>query len=223
VVQLAAQTLQAFFTGGGSAREHAEYPLKEVELRAPVLHPPNVRVFAGFERHDRPFFSFRTSGQILGPEEEVRYPDGTTELDFGLGVAAVIGADGAIAGLTVANDWTARDLERIERAEGFGPSKSKDFALSIGPWLVTVDELDGSGGRLTARVNSDERQTADLGELAHPWQELAEYAARNTSLRPGDLLVCSAAGSDGPWLKPGDIVELEHERVGLLRNRISAA
>ena len=144
VIQLAAQTLQAFFTGGGGAREHAEYPLADVDLRPPVLHPPSVRVFSAFERHETPFFSFRNTAPIYGPEERVPYPDGTSELDYGLGIAAVIGADGAIGGLTLANDWTARDLERAEREAGFGPSKSKDFALSIGPLLVTQDELDGA-------------------------------------------------------------------------------
>src|SRR5262245_35647268 len=156
VVQLAAQTLEAFFTGGGGAREHAEYPLSAVELRPPVLHPPNVRVFSALERHEPPFFSFRPTGPVFGHESDVPFPAGTAELDIGVGIAAVIGADGAIGGITLANDWTARDLERAERASGFGPSKSKDFALSIGPVLVTPDELDGTGV-VQARVNGVER------------------------------------------------------------------
>src|SRR6476660_5617923 len=129
IVQLAAQTLQAFFTGGGGAREHAEYALADCDLLPPVLHPPGVRVFAPFERSATPFFSFRNTAPILGPEAEIPYPEGTNELDYGLGVAAVIGAGGAVGGFTVANDWTARDLARAEREAGFGPSKSKDFAF----------------------------------------------------------------------------------------------
>src|SRR6266540_3038543 len=99
IVQLAAQTLQSFFTGGGQAREHAEYPLDDVLLRAPVLRPPSVRDFYAFE----------------------------------LEVAAIVGAEGAIGGFTVMNDWSARDLQRVEMKVGLGPAKGKDFATSIGP------------------------------------------------------------------------------------------
>ena len=218
VIQLAAQTLQAFFTGGGGAREHAEYPIGEVDLHAPVLYPPAVRVFAPFERGDTPFFSFRSPFPVLGPEDELAYPEGTSELDYGLGIAAVIGADGAIGGFTVANDWTARDLARVERGAGFGPSKSSDFAFSLGPVLVTPDELEGT--RLLARVNGEERCGLDLRELVHPWPELVAHAGRNLELRPGDVLVAGAAGAAGPPLQPGDVVELDAEGIGILRNRI---
>ena len=222
VVQLAAQTLEAFFTGGGGAREHAEYPLDEVEFRPPVLHPSSVRVFSALERHDAPFFSFRNTGPVFGHEAEVPYPAGTAELDLGLAVAAVVGADGAIGGVTLANDWTARDLERAERASGFGPSKSKDFALSLGPVLVTPDELEGTA-RVRARVNGEGRGGFDLEALAYSWRELAEHAARNTELRPGELLVCTAGQTGEPWLEPGDVVELELAAVGVLRNAVAPA
>jgi fumarylacetoacetate (FAA) hydrolase len=219
VVQLAAQTLEAFFTGGGGAREHAEYPLAEVELRPPVLRPQSVRVFSAVERSDQPYFSFRNTGPIFGHEDEVPYPAGTDELDVGLAVAAVVGADGAIGGVTLANDWTARDLERVERESGFGPSKSKDFALSIGPVLVTPDEL-GDGGGAVARVNGEERARLDLGGLVYEWGELVEHAGRNTRLRPGELLVCSAASGGPPWVRSGDVVDLSHAAIGVLRNRV---
>src|SRR6476661_8517948 len=111
VIQLAAQTLQSFFTGGGTAREHAEFPLAEVDLRPPVLHPPSVRDFMAFEQHlvnarrgsgreiprewyELPVFYFSNPGAIFGPEDDVPYPDGTEQLDYELEVAAVIGADG---------------------------------------------------------------------------------------------------------------------------------
>jgi fumarylacetoacetate (FAA) hydrolase len=220
VVQLAAQTLEAFFTGGGGAREHAEYPLAEVEFRAPVLHPANVRVFSARERGEVPFFSFRPTGPVFGHESDVPVPSGTAELDVGLAVAAVIGADGAIGGVTLANDWTARDLERAERASGFGPSKSKDFALSLGPVLVTPDEL--ADGFAVARVNGEERGRLALDELTWSWQELADHAARNTTLRPGELLVSGVPVGE-PWLNAGDLVELELAGVGVLRNRLVAA
>ncbi|HSS72860.1 MAG TPA: fumarylacetoacetate hydrolase family protein, partial [Gaiellaceae bacterium] len=161
VIQLAAQTLQSFFTGGGSAREHAEYPLEDVLLRPPILQPPAVRDFYGFEQHVRaaralrgqevpaewyqqPVFYFSNPAAILGPEDEVPYPDGTAELDYELEVAAIIGLDGQLGGFTVMNDWSARDLQRLEMKVGLGPAKGKDFATSLGPVVVTPDEFDGS-------------------------------------------------------------------------------
>jgi fumarylacetoacetate (FAA) hydrolase len=220
IIQLAAQTLQAFFTGGGGAREHAEYALAGVELRAPVLYPPTVRVFSPWESGDRPFFSFRSPSPVLGPDEELRYPAGTNELDFGLALAAVIGAGGEIGGFTLANDWSARDLAREERAAGFGPSKSSDFGLSLGPVVVTPDEAPA--GRLVARVNGEERLGADLRLLVHAWPDLVAHAARNAELRPGDLLVARAPGpGNGPSLVPGDVVELEAEGIGVLSTKIA--
>ncbi|HVN60839.1 MAG TPA: fumarylacetoacetate hydrolase family protein, partial [Gaiellaceae bacterium] len=161
VIQLAAQTLQAFFSGGGTARHHAEYPLAEVELRAPVLYPPSVRDFYAFEQHVKtareargsqvpkewyeiPVFYFSNPAAIYGPEADVPYPEGTQELDYELEVAAIIGAEGRIGGFTVMNDWSARDLQRAEMRVGLGPAKGKDFATSLGPIVVTPDEFDGS-------------------------------------------------------------------------------
>jgi fumarylacetoacetate (FAA) hydrolase len=219
VVQLAAQTLQAFFTGGASARSHAEYPLEACDFRPPVMHPPSVRVFAGLEPHEKPFFSFVSPYPIVAPEDEIAYPLGTDELVFRAAVAAVVGADGAIGGFTLANLWTARDLARAERAAGFGPSKSCDFGLSLGPVLVTPDESPAD--LLVACVNEQERESADLGALVFPWDDLVAHAAANTALRPGDLLLAAAPMSDGPPLVPGDIVELEREGIGVLRNRVA--
>jgi len=225
VIQLAAQSLEAFFTGGGSAREHAEFPLDAVELRPPVLRPPSIRLFDAFDPHDPPGFAFGNTASIYGPDEEIPYPAGVAALDFELEVAAMIGAEGAIAGFTILNDWTARDLERAERARGLGVAKAKDFAVSIGPVLVTVDEFDATAGALVARVNGEEVASGDLGALAHPWDRLRSAAAHNTLLRPGDLLASGAfhvppGGEPLGGLRPGDLVELEVEGIGVLANRI---
>jgi 2-keto-4-pentenoate hydratase/2-oxohepta-3-ene-1,7-dioic acid hydratase in catechol pathway len=218
IVQLAAQTLQAFFTGGGGAREHAEYALAECDLRPPVLLPPSIRVFRPFERGETPFFSFRSPFPVLGPEDALAPPDGAAGLDYGLGLAAVIGAGGEIGGFTVANDWSLRELARAERAAGFGPSKSGDFGFSLGPVLVTPDEF--APGSLVARVNGAERSAVDLRELVHPWAAIRAHAASGTALRPGELLVAAAPAAVGPPLESGDLVELEADGIGSLRNRI---
>ena len=121
VLQLAAQTLQSFFVGGGQAREHAEYALAEVDLRPPVLYPPSVRDFYAFEQHVKtarglrglemvpewyeiPAFYFSNPAAIYGPEDEIPYPEGSNELDYELEAAVVIGAEGRIAGFTIMND-----------------------------------------------------------------------------------------------------------------------
>src|SRR6266496_4488005 len=243
VIQLAAQTLQSFFTGGGGAREHAEYPLDEVRLLAPVLHPPSVRDFYAFEEHVRnarmtpvprewyeiPVFYFSNPAAIYGPGEDVPHPDGTEQLDYELEVAAVIGAEGRIGGFTVMNDWSARDVQRREMKIGLGPAKGKDFATSLGPVIVTPDELGDLRLQMVARVNGEERSRGNMGDMYHSWQAIVERAAANTQLVPGDVIGSGTVGTgcilehgDGRWLQPGDVVELEVEGIGVLRNRVGA-
>src|SRR5437899_1018831 len=190
VIQLAAQTLQSFFTGGGQAREHAEFALADVHLRPPVLHPPSIRDFFAFEQHVRtarasrgldvprewyeiPVFYFSNPAAVYGPDDEIPYPEGTEELDYELEIAALVGVEGRIAGFTVMNDWSARDLQRTEMKVGLGPSKGKDFATSLGPVLVTVDELDGRSGEMVARVNGEERSRGSLADMHHSWRAIS--------------------------------------------------
>jgi len=244
VVQLAAQTLQSFFTGGGQAREHAEYALADVNLRPPVLHPPSVRDFMAFEEHvkttranrglpvppewyELPVFYFSNPAAIYGPGDDVPYPEGSEALDYELEIAAVIGAAGAVGGFTVMNDWSARDLQLKEMKVGLGPAKGKDFATSLGPVVVTVDEFDGREAEMVARVNGEERSRGNLRDLYHSWERILGHAARNTTLRAGDVIGSGTVGSgcilehgDGRWLERGDIVELEVEGIGVLRNRV---
>jgi hypothetical protein len=126
VVQLAAQTLQAFLVAGGRAREHADFALEDVRLLAPVLHPPAVRVFDARDR-----FEFANPAAIAGPEATVQAPDRVEVLAR---VAAVLGAKGAIGGFTLLADCRAPELD---------PPKDRDFALLSGPFVVTPDEAPG--------------------------------------------------------------------------------
>jgi fumarylacetoacetate (FAA) hydrolase len=245
VVHLAAQSIAAFFTGGGAARQHDDYALADVRLLAPVPRPPSVRDFYAFEEHVRnaarvtgrpgvpdawyelPVFYFSNPAAIYGPEDEIPYPAGSQELDYELEVAAVIGADGAIGGFTIMNDWSARDLQRAEMKVGLGPAKGKDFATSLGPVVVTPDELGDLGLEMVARVNGEERSRGNLGSIHHSWQSIVARAAENTQLVAGDVIGSGTVGSgcilehgDGRWLQPGDVVELEVEGIGVLRNRV---
>ena len=128
VVQFAAQTLQSFFTGGGEAREHAEYALPDVVLRAPVLHPPSVRIFGAGD------FAFANPAAIRGPEEPVLLPDGADEIVPVERQTAIIGANGAVGAYTVLVEWVAPALTGAKRT---------DFAISLGPVALTPDELPG--------------------------------------------------------------------------------
>jgi fumarylacetoacetate (FAA) hydrolase len=204
VIQLAAQTVEAFFTGGGKAREHAAYPLSEVRLRPPVLHPPSVRSFSrGLD------FYFSNPASIYGPDDKIPVPHGAEELDYEPGGAAIIGAEGSIGGFTLVNDWSAR---------GLGGAKSKDFATSLGPIVVTPDEYDGAGAAVVARVNGEERSRGTL-DVPGSWEELRAHAARNTRLVPGDVLAFAVLHG-GP-VRRGDVVELDAEQIGVLRNPVA--
>src|SRR5258705_4760266 len=238
VTQLASQTFKSFVTGGGKAREHADYALAEVVLRPPVLHPPSVRDFMAFEEHvanarklrgaevpkewyEIPVFYFSNPTAIYGPDVTVPYPEGTAELDYELECAAIIGAAGKIGGFTVLNDWSARDLQRTEMRVGLGPAKGKDFATSIRPVGITPDEFHGSEGEMIARVNGEQRARGNVRDMHHSWDALLAQAARNTTLRPGELIGSGPVGrgcipehGDGRWLQPGDVGELGVEGIG---------
>jgi fumarylacetoacetase-like protein len=150
VVQLAAQTLQAFFTGGGSAREHDVYALEDVVIRAPVLRPGAVRIFDGDD------FVFANPAAIHGPDEPVHLPHGVERIEAQLRIAVVIGAS-MIGGFMLMNDWLAPDL---------AGAKSHDFATSVGPVVVTPDEFDGGAIDWHALLDHAELNTRFLpGDL----------------------------------------------------------
>jgi fumarylacetoacetate (FAA) hydrolase len=243
VVELGAGSLASWLERGGE--DVGEHALDDVRLRAPIPRPPSVRDFYAFERHVQtaraqrglemapdwyriPVFYFSNPAAITGPEDEIGFPPESAAWDYELEVAAVVGGDGRIAGFTVLNDWSARDLQKMEMAVGLGPAKGKDFATSLGPVLVTPDELGDLRLEMVARVNGEERSRGNLGDMHWSWEQLLEHAARNTALIAGDVLGSGTVGTgcilehgDGRWLQPGDAVELEIERIGVLRNAVS--
>ena len=243
VVELGAGSLADWLAAGGE--DVGEHALADVRLLAPVPRPPSVRDFYAFERHVRaaraqrelevapewyqmPVFYFSNPAAVYGPDDEIPFPDESSSWDYELEAAAVVGGGGAIAGFTVLNDWSARDLQKMEMAVGLGPAKGKDFATSLGPVLVTADELGDLRLEMLARVNGEERSRGNLGEMHWSWDELAAHAGRGTRLVVGDVLGSGTVGTgcilehgDGRWLHPGDVVELEIERIGVLRNRVA--
>ena len=243
VVELDAPSLADWLASGGE--DVAEHRLADVRLRAPVPRPPSVRDFYAFERHVEraraqrglemapewyrlPVFYFSNPAAVYGPGEEIPFPAESSARDYELEAAAVVGAGGAIAGFTILNDWSARDLQKMEMAVGLGPAKGKDFATSLGPVLVTTEELGDLRLEMVARVNGEKRSRGNLGDMHWSWDELVAHAARNTRLLSGDVLGSGTVGTgcilehgDGRWLRPGDVVELEIERIGVLRNTVA--
>lgn len=202
VVQLAAQTIQSFFTGGGGAREHAVYRLDQVRLLAPVLHPPAVRVF-----EDQDTFAFANPAAICGPDATAAVSQGGLTLLPRL--AAVVGADEELAGYTAFAEW---------RRPGVQPPKDRDFALGLGPLVVTPDELVPSG--LEAAVRSDGQERLRGRFEGFDWSAAHDLAAEGTRLRAGDLLAGLALGSVGVEVTAS--VELEVDTIGVLTQAVGS-
>jgi fumarylacetoacetate (FAA) hydrolase len=242
------------------------FSLSTVQLAAPVTSPPSLRDFYAFEQHvktandnrgrevpsawyDIPVFYFSNPGSIHGPDQPVRRPTTSQALDYELEVACVIGRTGTdiaaedaeahILGYLIMNDWSARDLQKQEMAVGLGPAKGKDFATSLGPLLVTPDELaDRAAGRpgvydltMIARVNGVERSRGNWRDLHYSFGEMLARASADVTVYAGDVIGSGTVGTgclleltkaQGPWLQPGDVVELEIERLGILRSVITA-
>jgi hypothetical protein len=199
VVQLAAQTLEAYFTGGGTAREHAVYPLDAVRLLAPVLHPPAVRVF-----EDAASFEFANPAAIVGPDAAI--PADGLSLALLPRIAAVIGSGGAIGGCTGFAEW---------RRPKVPAPKDRDFALGLGPVVATSDEV-GDEVRVTVRVDGEERLSTSGDARC---VRMRDVAAAGTSLRPGDLVVAPALAVI-EHVPAGAEVELEISGIGVLRQRV---
>jgi fumarylacetoacetate (FAA) hydrolase len=245
---LEAASMAEWLSGAGRAESGERHALGQCELLAPVPDPPSVRDFYAFEGHVRtgwrrrgsdvprawyaaPAFYFSNPASVHGPGEAVKRPAATDMLDFELEIAAVIDGEGEIAGFTLMNDWSARDVQREEVTVGLGPAKAKDFATSLGPWLVTPDELPYEGGRLhleaTASVNGRELTRSTAADKHYTWPDLVAHAARDTRLRPGDVIGSGTLNQGclmelgGPFLEPGDVVTLAAPGLGALENQIT--
>jgi len=238
-----------------------------VRFGPPILAPASFRDFYAFEGHVRtmwerrggeipeawyrlPVFYFSNTSEIGGPDTPIHAPRGSSELDYELEVGALIDtpvrdlaadqATEAIGAYFIVNDWSARDLQRDETTVRLGPAKGKDFATSIGPWLVTPDELreawrPGATGpdlAMTATVNGVETSRGVWSSAQFSFGQMIERASADVALRPGDLIGSGTVGGGsllevrdatlGRYLQPGDEVVLSIERLGALRNPIVA-
>lgn len=228
----------------------------------PPVQPSTFRDFYAFEAHVRnararrglnvvpewyefPVFYFSNPNAFLGPGEPVRRPSYTTMLDYELETACVLGkggidvspeeAESMIAGYMILNDWSARDVQRAEMNVGLGPAKGKDFASSLGPWLVTPDELEPYriGDRydleMTAAVNGKIYSKGNFRDIYFTFPQMIARASQGVCLAPGELIGSGTVGSGCilelgpetcPWLQPGDTVTLTITGLGSLTNTV---
>jgi fumarylacetoacetate (FAA) hydrolase len=250
--------------GAGNLATDALIPLDQLKLLAPIPHPPTVRDFYAFEQHvkagrearglemdpdwyELPVFYFSNPYATIGPHDPVTRPPGCHELDYELEVAAVVSHPGAnldpataaethIAGYCIMNDWSARDIQRREMKLSLGPVKGKDFATSMGPMLVTSDELGDLSLDMTATVNGREYSRANLADIHWGFGDMLAYASQNTRVEPGDVIGSGTCGTgcilelslvhgaaEYPWLQPGDEVVLTVDQLGTLATKIAAS
>lgn len=199
--------------------------------------------------YEIPVFYFSNPASVIGHGDLVYPPRNSIELDFELEIAAIISEEASdlpdhdsamdcVAGFTIYNDWSARDLQRNEMAVGLGPSKGKDFANALGPHLVPFSELRDryQNGRLdlnmSASINGKIVSRGNASSMYWTWPQLLAHASRDTRLLPGDVIGSGTVGTGcileltpavtGGWLKPGDVVQLEIERLGVLENRVGS-
>lgn len=226
----------------------------EIRLHAPILRPGALLDFYTFEQHvktcrakrglevvpewyDYPVYYNGNPRSVIGYGDEVHFPRAEDKRDYELELAVVIGKKGRdisvaeaheyIAGYTIMNDWSARSIQSKIMKVGLGPAKGKDFATSLGPCLVTVDEIENPRNlTMTARVNGEEWSRGNSGSSQFTFEQMIAFASEGVTLYPGDVLGSGTVGSGcglelDRFLQPGDEVELEIEKIGILRNRVA--
>jgi 2-keto-4-pentenoate hydratase/2-oxohepta-3-ene-1,7-dioic acid hydratase in catechol pathway len=229
------------------------YNPDQVRMLAPLPNPTSLRDFFAFEDHVRMGFEKRgepmpqewyeipvyyKSGHqnIIGTDQEVLWPSFTEKFDYELELAIIIGKRGRnipaekaaeyIAGYTVMNDFSARDIQRKEMKVRLGPAKGKDWCTAIGPVLVTPDEIgDPYDLRMTARINNETWSEGNSRAMYWKFEQMIEFLSKDDTLLPGDVIGSGTVGTGcglelNRWVKPGDVIELEIEKIGVLRNKV---
>jgi 2-keto-4-pentenoate hydratase/2-oxohepta-3-ene-1,7-dioic acid hydratase in catechol pathway len=228
-----------------------DHDVAGARLLVPIL-PASLRDFLAFEDHvkagsarrgepvpdswyEMPVYYKGNHRSVFGPDEEIPWPAYTEELDYELEVACVLGGRGRdldeegaralIFGYTLMNDWSARDIQRKEMASRLGPAKGKDFATSLGPCIVTADEIDPSALDLVARVDGEVWSEGDLGGARWTFPQMIAHVSQGEDVWPGDVYGSGTFGGGcgldlGKFLWPGAVVELEARAIGVLRNTV---
>ena len=234
-----------------AAGDPRRFAVDDARLLVPIL-PGSLRDFLAFQDHveagaarrgeavpeawfEIPIYYKGNHRSVYGPDEEIPWPSYTEELDYELEVACILGgrgrdvdedaARGLIFGYTLMNDWSARDIQRKEMACRLGPAKGKDFATSLGPCIVTADDVDAASLRLEARVDGAVWSSGSLGAARWTFPQMIAHVSQAEDVWPGDIYGSGTFGGGcgldlGRFLWPGAVVELEADLIGVLRNRV---
>lgn len=188
----------------------------------------------------RPIYYKANRMAVTGPDTDVHWPAYSQLMDYELEMGCVIGKSGRnipregarahIFGFTIFNDFSARDTQGPEMESGLGPSKSKDFdrANALGPWIVTIDEFYPDNAAMTVRVNGEVRSVGNCSSMTVKFEDLIAFISTSETLHAGEILGSGTVGGGcgleaGKLLADGDVIELEIEGIGVLRNRVFAA
>lgn len=252
----AAQKAIAFLPPEMRTGKHGEtlrYRPEEVRLLTPLPDARSLRDFFSFEAHVKRGFEKRREAMprewyeipvyyqsghhnLIGTDEDVPWPSFTERFDYELELAVVIGREGRnisasqarhyIAGYTILNDFSARDIQRREMRVRLGPAKGKHWCTGVGPWVVTADEIpDPYALTMVARINGDEWSRGNSAEMHWKFEQMIEFLSQDDTIYPGDILGSGTVGTGcglelNRWVQPGDVIELEIEKIGVLRNRV---
>lgn len=238
----------------GPRGERLVHSERQVRLLAPVPRPNSIRDTLSFEGHmtnferrtgkktpqrwyETPIYYKGNACSVIGPDEDVPWPEYTEKLDYELEFGVYVGKQGVniavedapahIGGYTIFNDISARDVIPEEVKMFLGPAKGKDMDRGnvMGPCLVTPDELDVSRLDMAARINGEEWSRSNSDDMYWSFAQIISYISQHETLYPGDFIgsgtVANGCGDElERWIQPGDVVELEVEGIGILRNRI---
>ena len=227
------------------------WPIDSLRFLAPI-EAGSLKDFLAFEVHlsnarkrnnleippawyDLPVYYKGNHRTLGGHDEFVYWPRFSEQMDYELELACIIGKEGIdipvehadqyIGGYCIMNDWSARDIQMKEMSVGLGPAKGKDFATSMGPWLVTPDEFDPATARMVARVNGEVWSDGQYSTVHWSFPQMIAHISMDEAVYPGDVLGSGTVGfgcglEHGRWLQPGNLVELEITGLGVLRNRL---
>jgi 2-keto-4-pentenoate hydratase/2-oxohepta-3-ene-1,7-dioic acid hydratase in catechol pathway len=238
----------------GTDNQTLLYQHNEVKLLPPLPNPRSIRDFYAFEGHvkrgfekrgepmprewyEMPVYYKTAHHNIIGTGTDVPWPSFTEKFDYELELAAVIGRRGSnirqsearrhIAGFTIMNDFSARDIQKKEMKVRLGPAKGKDWCTALGPWLVTADEIpDPYNLDMEARVNGETWSKGNSGSIYWKFEQMIEFVSQDDLIMPGDIFGSGTVGTGcglelDRWVKRGDTIELEIETIGTLVNRVT--
>ncbi len=229
------------------------YSFDEINLKSPLPTPNSFKDFYAFEQHVKKGFEKRNEempnewyeipvyykgnhNNFFGPNDEIFWPSFTEMLDYELEIALIIGKTGKnisekdalnyVAGFTILNDFSARDIQKKEMKVRLGPAKGKDFATSIGPYIATIDEFENIYNlKMTAKVNGETWSEGNSSSMYHKFEKIIAFASMDEMLFPGDVIASGTVGNGcglelNKWIQPNDVIELEIEKIGILKNKI---